>query len=504
MDGLKKFYFFAAAVVLAFSARARSDVALDFDGDGRADPAVYSGGAWQILRSTAGLQSASFGSSGMRPVSGDFDGDGKADVAVQQQQTGNWFVFQSGSGNLRVDSLGGDGFRPVPADYDGDGKTDIAVFNRDTGEWRIKQSSDGQVKSFSFGVSGGRPVPADYDGDGKADLAVWQRETGNWFLKLSKDGSQKVINWGWRDARPVPADYDGDGKADIAVFNGASGNWYILNSSDGSQKIVNWGAMDMRPVPADYDGDGKADLAVYKRKTGVWYILQSSNGQLRQLTLGAANAEALPLYRDGGVIGSRILAFGDSITYGTSSSSNGPATGYPALLENKLNALVGGHFSTDNEGNPGEQTMQGLPRLSFLLSTNKPDVTLIMEGTNDEYYKVPFNRTAFDLVVMVALAKKAGASVALATIPPVISNSGHNRDGQEQLIEQFNPIIYKIGQIMNVPVVPVWESITAVPNWQNTLMDQNTANHPNDAGYQIVRDAFFQVLDQELQDGTLW
>ena len=500
-----RFVCFMALVCAALSANAAGR-SMDFDGDGRADVGVYNAtGGWSILQSANGTpRQVTWGTGDTRPVLGDFDGDGKADFAVQNQQSGRWYVSQSGSGTLLQDQLGGNAERPVPADYDGDGKTDIAVYNRTNGVWTIKRSSDGQMVQFTFGGKQGRPVPADYDGDGKADPAYYERATGNWHLWLSGSGQQTVINWGSRDMRPVPADYDGDGKADIASYDAKTGNWYILQSSNGQARIVNWGWSQARPVPADYDGDGKADIAVFQRATGNWYILQSSNGQVRQLNWGTKDTAALPLYRDGGVNGEIILAFGDSITYGTASSSNGPDTGYPMLLEHKLNALQGGHFATANGGNPGDQTANGLIRLPGWLASEKPDLMLLMMGTNDEYYKDPFNVTARNLVRMIAMAQRAGASVMLATIPPVITNSGHDRSQQEQLIEQFNPTIYKIGQLMGVPVVPVWESITAVPNWQNTLMDQSTANHPNDAGYQVVRDAFYKVIDQNLQNGNLW
>jgi len=493
----------SAMTLLLLSGVARAaGVANDFDGDGKADLAVYypDAGKWYVHQSAdSSYFELGWGWAESRPVLGDFDGDHKADLAVFDKDSGTWYIRQSSDGSLRKQVFGYSDGRPVPADYDGDGKTDLAIFQHLTGNWYIFQSSDAQIRTQNFGWSETRPVPADFDGDGKADLCSFHRATGNWYILFSHDNSVGIYNWGWSQARPVTGDFDGDGKADLAVYHLATGDWYIRRSSDSSLLRQNWGWIAARPAPSDFDGDGKTDLAVYHRDTGNWFILQSSSGTLRQQNWGWINAGAIPSYRDGGIQGLIILAFGDSITYGTSSSSGTPLTGYPILLERKSEPSLGGHCVTINGGEPGESTSEGRTRILTWLSYFKPDLTLIMEGTNDEFFKVPYSQTESNLRSMVAAAQASGSAAIIGTIPPVVKSSTHDRTEQEKLIEGFNPRIYTIASDMGIRVARVWETITAVPGWQTKLIDQETANHPNDTGYLYVRDAFYVPL----RGGTL-
>src|SRR5262249_50077668 len=83
---------------------------------------------------------------------GDFDGDSKADLAVYRPSTGKWLILRSGSNNTAYGtySWGINGDVPVPADYDGDGKVDLAMYRPSTGDWWISWSSTGYTTSSSY------------------------------------------------------------------------------------------------------------------------------------------------------------------------------------------------------------------------------------------------------------------------------------------------------------------------------------------------------------------
>ncbi|MDB4285567.1 carbohydrate-binding protein [bacterium] len=249
---------------------------LDFDGDGRADIAVYDPNTnnWSILQSasstvwnyTWGLLPSDL------PVAGDYDGDGLADPAAYQAN-GTWHLARSAAGYAGL-QLGSPGVINVPADYDGDGATDMAIYEPWTGIWHLSQTTLGYF-GILWGDIGDIPVPADYDGDGITDFAVFRPSNQTWYLDCSNVGPQTFV-WGLLPTdKPVPGDYDGDGIDDIAVYQ-ANGTWHLARTSAGYAGLQ-LGAPGDIPVPADYDGDGAIDMAIFQ-PNGVWHLSQTTEG----------------------------------------------------------------------------------------------------------------------------------------------------------------------------------------------------------------------------------
>jgi|GEM_PF-982545 len=268
------------ARLLASAQNGATRTRFDFDGDRRADLAVFDNltGAWSIRLSTINQTATTvFGQQGDVTAPADFDGDGKADIAVYRPAEGVFYLSQSSAG-FRAVRWGALEDKPVPADYDGDGRADVAVWRPSNGVWYILNSQTNQLRAVHFGKAGDVALhEADFDGDGRADIAVYRPSTGAWYwLESGANDQLRAVLFGQSGDIAAAADYNADGKTDFAVFRPNGGGWYRqLSTPNGSYTFsaLPFGQAGDVPVVADYNGDGAADISI--RRADFWHLLLS-------------------------------------------------------------------------------------------------------------------------------------------------------------------------------------------------------------------------------------
>ncbi len=103
-----------------------------------------------------------------------------------------------------------------------------------------------------------------------------------------------------------------------------------------------------------------------------------------------------------------ILAFGNSLTYGAGADFD---ESYPSVLAD----LAG--YKVINAGVPGEETSEGLKRLTSVLEENHPDLAIICHGGNDMLGGRELKRVAGNIEAMVSMIKDRGIDVMLISVP---------------------------------------------------------------------------------------
>lgn len=163
-----------------------------------------------------------------------------------------------------------------------------------------------------------------------------------------------------------------------------------------------------------------------------------------------------------------ILAFGDSITFGTGVV---PEDSYPSVLERQTGRRV------VNAGVPGEVTAAGSARLASVLDEHKPALMILCLGGNDFLQRQDEARTRENLRTMLSLARDRGVAVLLVAVP---------RLGMGLEVPAFYG---KLARDFNLPLEKkILKQILST----NSL--KSDPIHPNKAGYAMLADAVAKLL----------
>lgn len=163
-----------------------------------------------------------------------------------------------------------------------------------------------------------------------------------------------------------------------------------------------------------------------------------------------------------------VLAFGDSITFGTGAA---PGESYPAVLEGLISRRV------VNAGVPGETTAQGRARLAAVLDEQRPELLLLCLGGNDFLQHQDESRTDDNLRAMVTLAQERGIAVVLIAVPRL-------GFGLEV------PKLY--GMIARDSAIPLERKALKKILSSDSL--KSDPIHPNAAGYRILAESVARLL----------
>jgi len=164
-----------------------------------------------------------------------------------------------------------------------------------------------------------------------------------------------------------------------------------------------------------------------------------------------------------------ILAFGDSLTYGTGVSAKND---YPSVLAELT------HREVINEGVPGEISGDGLKRLPALLDEYKPQLLILIHGGNDILKQIPEHDTASNLDSMIVEAKSRNIAVVMLGVP------------KPGLLFMKSADIYQAIAKRNEVFIDL-DTLPAILGDNDLKSD---LIHPNDEGYRQMATNIFNLL----------
>ena len=163
-----------------------------------------------------------------------------------------------------------------------------------------------------------------------------------------------------------------------------------------------------------------------------------------------------------------VLAFGDSLTYGTGAAE---AESYPAQLESLIGRRV------VRAGVPGEVTAQALERLPAALDEHAPRLLVLCIGGNDFLRRLGKAQAERNVRAMIELARRRGVEVLLVGTP-------------EPGLFPSPPGFYAaVAKELHVPYEG--DVITQVLKDERLRSDPI---HPNAAGYRIIAERVAATL----------
>ena len=195
------------------------------------------------------------------------------------------------------------------------------------------------------------------------------------------------------------------------------------------------------------------------------------------------------------LVGTRFVAFGDSITFGTDSPpvrAASPSFAYPEQLQLKLAARY--RFQTPqvvNEGLPGETALEGGSlRIRSVLTRHRPDILLLMEGTNDLLSHARGRAWDGGARQIVQEAKLLNIRVAIATVPPIRLNGLRNRAAHQVFgASVLNDQIRAFAAAENLVLVDVHNRLKD----DMRLIGEDDL-HPTVEGFGVIAGVFYDAI----------
>lgn len=229
----------------------------------------------------------------------DFDGDGRADLLGRDLASGNWYASFSKDNQGAASVVGtwdpAIAYTDVQAaDMNGDGRPDLigrvgmlgvvhTLINQPGGAGAMLSTRITSRIRLNTGNLPNRERwnqirVADTNGDGAGDLIGFEQTTGRWYVSIPggavstpRDGTPFST---WKDV--VFADVKGDKTAEVLgrTDSGSTSTWWLGAFKGEEMEVTSLGTITgpiLDVLYGDFSGDERTDVAV-RRGNGEWHV----------------------------------------------------------------------------------------------------------------------------------------------------------------------------------------------------------------------------------------
>lgn len=168
-----------------------------------------------------------------------------------------------------------------------------------------------------------------------------------------------------------------------------------------------------------------------------------------------------------------IVAFGDSLIEGVGSTEGND---FVSLLSKKIGKSI------INLGHSGDTTTDGIARLNQLDKYN-PKVVILLLGGNDHLKKVPIGDTRKNLATLIENIQGRGSIVLILGVRGGFLN------------DPFDTEFEKLRDVYKTAFVP-----DILDGLFGNAKYMSDAIHPNDAGYKIIAERVYPILNKIITD----
>jgi lysophospholipase L1-like esterase len=190
----------------------------------------------------------------------------------------------------------------------------------------------------------------------------------------------------------------------------------------------------------------------------------------------------------------KIIAFGDSITYGVINREAFPGLGYIPRLQSLVNQQLYDEAEVINEGIPGLTTDEGVRRIEPVILLHNGKYLLFHLGTNDVIqFDLPTSTVIANIEYMINIVLKYNMQPIITTLIP--RHGGKREDLKRYRGKIISEGIAGLSESLNLPLIDLWDIFLNYPANDGGYMSLMSDNvHPSEKGYQLMAGEWLQAL----------